>query len=51
MHGRMELPNLRRQLSLAQAVWGKLNAIGRALVVGMKTLSLDVLSQYSVFYL
>ena len=38
-------------LSFNEAVWGKLNPTGLALVNGIKAWSLDVLSQYSAFHL
>ena len=40
-----------RRLSLIQAVRGKLNPTGLALLLGIKIRSLDVFSQYSAFYL
>ena len=36
---------------MTQAVWGKFNPTGLALVLGMKTKNLDVFSHYSVFHL
>ena len=42
---------VRRRLSLTQAVWRKLISISLALVLGMKTRSLDVFTQYSAFHL
>ena len=40
-----------RQLNLAQAVLGKLIPTGLALVLGIKTQSLEIFSQYSMFHL
>ena len=42
---------VRRRLSLTQAVWGKLIPTGLALVLGIKTRSREVFSQYFAFYL
>ena len=42
---------VRRQLSLTQAIRGKLIPIDLTLVLGMKTRSLEVFSQYSAFHL
>ena len=40
-----------QQFAGDQMFWGKLIPIGLALTMGMKTRSLDALSQYSVFHL
>ena len=42
---------VRRQLSLTQAVCGKLIPTGLALVLGMKTRNLDTFLRYSAFHL
>ena len=41
---------IRRELSLTQAVWGKLDRTGPALIVGMKTRSLEEFLQYFAFH-
>ena len=42
---------VRRRLSFTLVVWGKLNPIGLALVLGIKVRSLDVLPHHSVMHL